>query len=355
MYHLRFKGSHYEMGVKRGKIFSRSKITFPLHLDSFQLRHGKDSEIVLRHFFPEVCEEIKGVSDTLELDYYEFVSWMLCMGCCMYNLNVNIPVEIRGCTAFAYCSEGKVIYGRNNDLPPSLKKGSKSEIYAPHHGYRFNITTSSFINGEEGMNEHGLAVAMTFVMTALEKIQAGFNSCFIVRYLLEKASSTKEAIALLMDLPIASNCNLLLVDKSGNMVVVECTPTVKKINEARTGEHGRIICTVNSFISESMRMYDDAKGNDYDSYQRYRTVMDRFSLMDTKNDWLQATQQLLRGEYGFMCQYDGETDFETIWSSIFDLASLCIYRAEGDPRKKKFIADTRLHDMIKKDNFGTCW
>ncbi len=65
---------------------------------------------------------------------------------------------------------------------------------------------------------------MTFVMTRLEKIKPGFNSCFIVRYLLEKASNTEMAISLLMDLPIASNCNILLADKNGKMVVVECTP-----------------------------------------------------------------------------------------------------------------------------------
>ena len=137
------------------------------------------------------------------------------MGCCMYNLEENIPVEIRGCTAFAYAKGGRVIYGRNNDLPPYLRNGSKSEIYAPLNGNRFNLTTSSFINGEEGLNEHGLAIAMTFVMTNLDKIQAGFNSCFIVRYLLEKADTAQNAISLLMELPIASNCNILVADKVG--------------------------------------------------------------------------------------------------------------------------------------------
>ena len=42
-----------------------------------------------------------------------------------------------------------------------------------------------------------------------------------------------------------------------------------------------------------------------------------------------------------MCQYDAP-GFETVWSSIFDLKTLMIYRAEGDPRKKKFSADNRL-------------
>ena len=148
MYHLRLKGGHYQMGVKRGKIFQKCNISFPLHLDQFQLEHGIKSEKILKAFFPEVCAEIKGVCDTIGVDYNTFVSWMLCMGCCMYNLEKNIPVEIRGCTAFAYTKGGQVIYGRNNDLPPYLKNGSKSEIYAPFNGNKFNLTTSSLINGE---------------------------------------------------------------------------------------------------------------------------------------------------------------------------------------------------------------
>lgn len=346
MYHLRLKGDHYKMGVKRGKIFNKNRITFPLRLDEFQLEHGKRSEEILRNFFPEVCWEIRGVSDSIGADYLHFASWMLCMVCCMYNLESNFPVEMRGCTAFAYLKNGKMIYGRNNDLPPYLRHGCKSEIYIPKNGNRFNITTSSFINGEEGLNEHGLAVAMTFVMTGLQKIQAGFNSCFIVRYLLEKAENTAQAIPLLCNLPIASNCNILLADKSGNMVVVECTPVLKKIREAENFHGNRIVCAVNSFTSDEMKPYDDANGNDYDSRKRYQVVMDSFSSGQIRDDYIETTEQLLKGNYGFMCQYDNEPDFETVWSSMFDLESLCIYRAEGDPRKKKFVRDNRLHDLI---------
>lgn len=344
MYHLRLKGDHYQMGVKRGTIFNKAKISFPLNLDEFQLRHGKESEKILNEYFPEVCEEIKGASDTIGVDYLPFASWMLCMGCCMYNLEKNIPIEIRGCTAFAYSKDGKVIYGRNNDLPPYLRAGSKSEIYAPKNSNLFNITTSSFINGEEGVNEHGLAVAMTFVMTDLKKIRAGFNSCFIVRYLLEKANSTEQAITLLMDLPVASNCNILLADKGGRLVVVECTPCFKRLREAVVFNDGSIVCTVNSFTSDEMKLYDFSNGNDYDSSKRYSVVIDNFSDC-IKGDVIEATKRLLKGDYGFMCQYDNEPDFETVWSSIFDLESLTIYRAEGDPRKKKFITDSRLQSI----------
>ncbi len=60
------------------------------------------------------------------------------MGCCMYNLETNIP-EVRGCTAFAVSCHDHVYYGRDNDLPPFLKAGSKSEIYRPLNGKKKHI------------------------------------------------------------------------------------------------------------------------------------------------------------------------------------------------------------------------
>ena len=345
MHHMRMKGDHYQMGVKRGRIFQKSRLSFPLRLDEFQIRHGLASEEILRDFFPEVCREVQGVCDVTGADYKRFISWMLCMGCCMYNLEENLPVEVRGGTAFAYSGSGHVLYGRNNDLPPYLKEGSKSEIYIPKNGNRFNLTTSSFINGEEGLNEHGLAVAMTFVLTDLKDIRPGFNSCFIVRYLLEKAGNTEEALSLLMELPAASGCNILLADKSGSMMVIECTPYKKRIRQAEKTGEGWAVCAVNSFRSEEMKPYDFAKGEDYNSAGRYQTVMESCRRR-MRGDPVEEAQRLLRGEYGFMCQYDEEPDFETVWSSVFDLKSLVIYRAEGDPRRNPFKKDERLRSGL---------
>lgn len=82
-----------------------------------------------------------------------------------------------------------------------------------------------------------------------------------------------------------------------------------------------------------IREDDDANGNDYDSHKRYRTVLDSFSSKCIKDEYIEITKHLLKGDYGFMCQYDNEPDFETVWSSIFDLDSLVIYRAEGISRK----------------------
>ncbi len=135
-----------------------------------------------------------------------------------------------------------------------------------------------------------------------------------------------------MDLPIASNCNILLADKSGRMVVVECTPTDKNIREAIKSGGDSIVCTVNSFTSDEYAPFDDANGDDYDSGKRYKVVVDSFTNK-IKDDYLDETKQLLMGKYGFMCQYE-DPNFETVWSSIFDLESLMIYRQKETPGKR---------------------
>ena len=86
-------------------------------------------------------------------------------------------------------------------------------------------------------------------------------------------------------------------------------------------------------------------GDDYFSDMRYQTVIDSFST-HIQDDYIETTKQLLKGDYGLVCQYD-DPNFETVWSSIFDLKTLMIYRAEGDPRKKKFVVDNRLHSIVK--------
>jgi hypothetical protein len=60
-------------------------------------------------------------------------------------------------------------YGRNNDLPHYLKDGSKSEIYNPTGGNKFNITTSSFINGEEGINEKRFSSSNDFCWNTIRR------------------------------------------------------------------------------------------------------------------------------------------------------------------------------------------
>jgi len=330
MNYLRLTGPYYKMGAELGGILKANGVKFSLSLDDFQTAFGKKSQALLMSIFPEVVEEIKGLTDQIKFDTELFTSWMMCMGCCLYNMDRDSLVEARGCTAFAFRNSDHCYYGRNNDLPPYLEKGCKSIHYSPQGADSFLLNTSSFINGEEGINDRGLVVAMTFVAPYLEQIKPGFNAVFIVRYLLEKCGTTDEALFALKQLPIASSCNILLCDKSGAMLVAECSSEQIHIRHPLYNDRGEpYIITVNNFISHDMIKYENKAIDDYASKRRYATVGS--ALERHSEDPLVFSKKLLSGEYGFICQYDHPEVFKTVWSSIFDIRNNEIFVAEGTP------------------------
>lgn len=341
MYHPGFRGNHYEMGQKMGKIFKKCNARFPIDLDPFQKKFGKQSGKLLKQFFPEAAAEIKGITDIIGYNNELFTSWMMCMGCCL-DINDGNCIETRGCTAFSFTYNDQVYYARNNDLPPFLKKISKSIHYKPENKYSFILNTSSFINGEEGINQYGLAVAMTFVIPELDEIKPGINSVFLVRYILENCKTVNEGIEALKNLPIASSCNILLTDKSGEMLVVECNPMKTNIRYPEKSINGnKFIITVNHFSSKEMWNHDASNRNVYASEIRYQTVYNALKTFDYR-DSIEHAKNILSGKYGFICQYDKELNFETIWASVFDISKGRVFRAEGNPQKVKFIEEKRL-------------
>ena len=329
------------MGKKFGGIINEANVEFPIILDSFQKKFGRESQAILKSVFPKAASEIKGITDVTGLDNETFSSWMMCMGCC-HDISENKSVEVRGCTAFAFTDKGCLYYGRNNDLPPFLKKVSKSVYYRPENGYSFVLNTSSFINGEEGFNSMGLIAAMTFVKPNIEEIKPGLNSVFLVRYILEKCRNAEEGLDTLKRLPVASSCNILLADKSCNMLVAECTSdkiNVRKPVYTKNGES--FVVTVNHFVSQEMWPYDASDRNEYSSQMRYETAFNALSR-NMAGSPVEYAAEILKGKYGFMCQYEKSLEFETIWSTIIDVDNNMIQIAEGDPRKAKYKIDKRL-------------
>ncbi len=329
------------MGQKMGNVFKRCGVSFPITLDAFQKDFGRKSGILLKKYFPEAAEEIRGITDTIGFDNELFTSWMMCMGCCMYNLQDVNCVEVRGCTAFSFVHNKNVYYGRDNDLPPFLRATSKSVLYQPDGGNSFILNTSSFINGEEGINRHGLVAAMTFVLPKMEEVIPGINSVFLVRYILEKCTCVSDGITALEQLPIASSYNILLADKYGEMIVAECNPFETHIRYPEKNNAGEsFIVTVNHFTSDTMRGHDASDQNVFQSNIRYHTASDALKISDY-TDGISHAENILSGRHGFMCQYNSSLDFDTIWGSVFDISRLKVFRAEGNPQSAKFKEDTR--------------
>ena len=329
MYHPRFKGRHYEIGLKYGGLLKRNSIDlFGLtELDDFQTGYGTQSGRILWKYFPEACEEMRGMADGVGIPYERFSAWLMCISVCL---------EIPGCSMIGFKDNGHVVFGRNNDLPPIFRRISASALYRPSNGYSFIANSSAFVGSEDGINEKGLAVGMTYVWA--KELRPGINSMFLVRYILERCADVEEGLKAIESIPIGGAYHLILADRE-DILHAECSPQKIKINR------GGFAVATNHFVSKEMRQYEEPK-NLYLSKERYKTGYDALVKKHDK-DAVGYAKDILSGRLGFMCQYDKEMNFDTVWSSIFDLSNNKIYRAEGNPSRTGFNEDMRLNWDIK--------
>lgn len=332
MYHPRLKDDYYEMGFHYGEILYNSGQNFDqsIKLSKEQQDFGREALAVYEEYIPRIMQEVKGLAEGSKTPYLKMASWLMSM----YGFG-----DIHGCTCFAFQDKDATILCRNSDMFPELKKTSESVLYRPSEGYMFLGNSTSFIQMEEGMNEHGLAIGINFLMTKTYK--AGLNTGFVVRLVLETCKTTEEAIALIRELPLCSTQNFLIGDKSGHLVVLEASPNKVILREARD-----YLVSANHFVSEEMREeHANPEENWYLSYERFQTA--DVALKENGKD-LAFAMDLAGGRKGFICQYKKEMNFDTLWSSVYDMRNLRVYRAEGNPSKTKYKEDTRLAWGISK-------
>ena len=95
-----------------------------------------------------------------------------------------------------------------------------------------------------------------------------------------------------------------------------------------------------------MWKHDASDRNVYFSETRYQTAYEALINADY-TDGIEHAKNILSGKLGFMCQYDTALNFETIWSSVFDVTNGKVFRSEGNPQKVKYIEDKRFSKIIK--------
>lgn len=339
MYHSIWKGNHYQSGFHYGNML------FNQHIDKKYFKRGEKCNLFAKKciplyekFYPEILQEIKGVSDGLGMYWEDIATFLFSMYCFTFD---------NKCSCFAFCDDNRTILAKNSDFAIFAEKMCDSAYYCIDGAYRFVGNTTAWTEMEDGTNEYGFAAALTFVYPT--KIAYGFNAGMIVRYILEKCKTVKEAVQALQKLPIASAQTITLADKYGNIAVVECNceyVAVVTNNKALciakniTYTNQKFVFATNHFVSNAMRIYQYSGEDDCYSHKRYQTLCSAFELQ--KHYSLQFAMDLLSGKKGFLCQYDRKKGLDTIWSSVYDLTNNKIYRAEGNPYLKEFIEDRRL-------------
>lgn len=328
MYHSRWKDSHYEAGLRYGSRLFKHGIDLLANIQISSERREFAAKCIplYQQYYPEILEEIRGLTDGLQSDFQDMTGFLLSMYCYEFE---------NKCSCFAFSREGKTIFGRNSDFVTSIEKLCDSAYYKLDHTYSFIGNTTAWIQMEDGVNEHGLAAGLTFIYPTT--MAPGLHAGMLVRYILEKCKTTREAIHALQTLPIASAQTITLLDRSGDMAVIESNCDKVVVIRPKQGED--FVFTTNHFTSPEMQPYRQDE-DDCRSQERYETLVHAFKKC---NDYsVEFAKELLSGKHGFMCQYDRRKGLDTVWSSIVDLTENKIYRAEGNPGRKSYKEEKRL-------------
>ena len=325
MYHSRFSKTHYNAGLKYGKILAKNNIN---PLDKIKISEERKHFAskcmpIYKDFFPEIIEEIKAMAEGLSIDYKDI---------CSFLFSIYAFTFENKCSAFAFKTDKDIILAKNSDFLIDIEKYSDSVYYNLDNSYSFIGNTTAFIEMEDGINQKCLSIALTFVYPV--KIDYGFNAGMLVRYILEKCSTLKEALCFLKEVPISSAQNIIIADYEGNIALIESNSEKIEIIE------NDYVFTSNHFTSESMKKYNTNMHDDVYSHERYNTLEKAFRNYNHDFDF---AKNLLSGKYGFLCQYDRKNlSIDTIWSSIYSIKNKKVYRAEGNPSRKKYNEDKRL-------------
>lgn len=329
MYHSRFTGSHYDAGLQYGMTLQKNGIQPLAGAEQDKCRRDFTEACMLAYerFYPEILEEIRGMADGLGVEAMDIAGFLFSMYCYSYG---------QKCSCFACSGGGMTILGKNSDFAVEIEKLCDSVYYRLDDGYSFTGNTTAWTEIEDGVNEHGFAAGLTFVYPV--KVAPGLNAGMLLRYLLEKCQTVKEALESLRKLPIASAQTFTLADRSGDIALVECN--CDKISVKLPQKEKPFVFAANHFVSEEMQGYQYTGIDDCHSHERYHVMEKAFAGCHEYNT--DFARELLSGKRGFMCQYDRRQGMDTVWSSIYDLAGGRIYRAEGNPSRKGYVRDERM-------------
>lgn len=129
------------------------------------------------------------------------------------------PAYIGGCSQVIVPGAEPCLI-RNYDYGPKLLEGTL--LRSRYLGSRVVAMTDSLWGALDGVNEDGLAVSLSFGGNMA--VQEGFGIPLVLRYVLETASDTASAVAILRRVPLHMAYTIAVLDRAGRPAMVYLAP-----------------------------------------------------------------------------------------------------------------------------------
>lgn len=288
-------------------------------LTTNRIAYAKECVSIYETYDPSLLKELHALCDELNCDQDEVYGFLLGMYACSADVF---------CSCFAYVEDGQAYLGRNSDFMKLIKPYCLQEWIHIEGQYRYMGHSTAFIELEDGMNEHGFCIGLTFVRPKV--VKPGFNAGLLVRYLLGHCKSVKEALSIIQTVPIGSSQTLTMADANGHIAVVECN--CESI-EVITSSHA--VYATNAFHSDAMSMYRlEETVDDLRSEQRWMTLTTAFQKQQINVTY---AREVLQGKHGFLCQYPDWIPADTVWSTLYLPNEKELYFTDGNPKNTPYV------------------
>lgn len=322
---IELTGTNYEIGYFLGKKIASNRQIVGMQScpeEVFNKQQLIDMTTLFDVWCPGLNEELHGFSDALGIAKDRLIY------CYMTYLVAN-------CSQIAVLpsmSDNNHVYlARNTDFSHQFEDFTlcKTKVI----GKYAHIGTSIVQFGRgEGINECGLAISQTScgipvgsgIAGLKEPVITGLQYWAVIRTLLENCKDIESSLALLKEMPIAYNINLMLADKTGKVVLFETLDGKKSYQQIDSTSKQPFLHSTNHAVLPELYTPSIMKHSAvrYDAISSYMNNRKKVTLENLKNLLLKPYPS------GVYCPWYHEF-LGTTKSIVFDVSTCTIHICWG--------------------------
>ena len=311
------------MGRQHGRVLKGKFVPPPASRE--KIEYARECEEMVAEYAPGLIDELRGIADAGDIDLQLLNAFVLVLG-----------IEPR-CTVFAISgdntADGASLIARNYDWDESFQQYFTGVWTSPSGGLTSLSFTDHMVGCYGGVNEAGLAVAITFIPAYIRKPTPGVRVNIATRWILDTCKTTEEAASYLEEIPHQIGQNFLLADRDGTLARVETAGEKTVVEFSEDG----FAATTNHYLSPEMKHLE---AEDYPldgSMRRLNNVVNWFKGRESPVSIDEVKFVLSDHERG-VCNHgvhDG-VRFGTIWSWFTHLERRLVYVCDGAPCKNEY-------------------